>query len=95
VESKKSEKFIEIFNKLDNDDDGLISANKISIEKLDEKILMMVSPVLIEMEEIGLELDFKQFNEALDKLYEVYFFTKFLFSKIMKKKEDNCIRDLV
>jgi hypothetical protein len=58
---------------LDNDEDGLVSASKISIDDIEEKILMLISPVLIEMEEIGLELDFTQFSEALDKLLRVSF----------------------
>jgi len=58
---------------LDSDEDGLVSASKISIDDIEEKILMLISPVLIEMEEIGLELDFTQFSEALDKLLPVSF----------------------
>lgn len=73
MEEKKMERFKEIFSLLDSDCDGVISPQRVSIENISEECLLTVSPLLIEMEELGLELTSEDFYEALEKLYMVYF----------------------
>ena len=56
---------------LDDDEDGIISASKISINSLPAKVLKLISPLLIEMEEMNLELTYDDFYIAADRLYHV------------------------
>ena len=74
VEGKKSEKLERIFQLLDDDDDGIITSSKICINNLPANILKIISPLLIEMEDMQLELSFEDFYKAADKLYSVNHF---------------------
>jgi hypothetical protein len=56
---------------LDSDNDGLISAMKIDITPIETSLLEVMSPLLIELEEIGQPLDYSEFFDALNRLYEV------------------------
>ena len=47
------EAFKHIFSTLDSDHDGLISSMKIDITLIDSQLLEAISPVLIELEELG------------------------------------------
>jgi hypothetical protein len=78
VEGKKHERLERIFQLLDDDDDGIISSSKISINNLPGNVLKIISPLLIEMEEMQLELIFEDFYKAADKLYSVSVFFLFL-----------------
>ncbi len=51
----------EIFEVLDSDEDGQISANKIDIKHLSTYALEIFAPLLCEMEEVSLELDKQTF----------------------------------
>lgn len=83
VDKKRDQRFEQIFRDLDSDNDGLISCNKVSIESLSENLLVLVSPVLIEMEELALELSMEEFSEALITLFDVrIFFEWIIFSSI-------------
>lgn len=61
--------FAAIFEKLDSDSDGVISAFKIDISSLDEKQLNVLTPLFIEMESMGMTLDSNEFIEAAKRLY--------------------------
>jgi Ca2+-binding EF-hand superfamily protein len=61
----------EIFEVLDSDVDGKISANKIDIKHLSTYALEIFAPLLCEMEEVSLELDKQTFIEAGKKLFQV------------------------
>ena len=74
VEGKKHERLERIFQLLDDDDDGIISSSKICINNLPGNVLKIISPLLIEMEEMQLELIFEDFYKAADKLYSVSLF---------------------
>ena len=52
---------------MDDDSDGLISADKIDILQIDSKLLNVIQDILIEMEEKSTELNFGDF---LDKIEE-------------------------
>ena len=69
-ERRKEEAFLQIFAWLDSDGDGLISPMKIDISMLDTDLLEVLSPLFIELEEIGQPLDQEEFQGALGRLYE-------------------------
>lgn len=50
MEKKRKKKIEELFNKLDDDADGLISGNKISIEKIDKSLIQLILPILEEID---------------------------------------------
>lgn len=70
VETKKWRRLEEVFRALDSDEDGLISASKIEIGGLSPEVLEIITPLLCEMEELSLELDYETFLEAADKLFD-------------------------
>lgn len=69
IAKQKYTNFRDIFNKLDSDDDGMISSFKIDISFLDSKMLQILSPLFIEMEELGMTLDCDEFIDAANRLY--------------------------
>lgn len=76
VETMKLKRLEEIFNYLDADRDGIISAGKIDISTLPTDILEILSPLLCEMEELNLELDLETFIEAGEKLIKTLTITE-------------------
>lgn len=70
VESRKEEKFKEIFQILDSDGDGLISAQWIDISVMSPEILQIFTPLFCEMEEMNQTLDLEEFVDASKRLYE-------------------------
>ena len=61
MDNLKKTKYREIFEALDSDNDGTISANSINIRALSPKILEIIAPVLYEMEEFKFELNLDEF----------------------------------
>ena len=55
---------------LDSDRDGLVSAMKIDISKIDTPLLEAMGPLFIELEECGHSRDEEEFTDALGRLYE-------------------------
>jgi hypothetical protein len=53
IERKKQDAFALIFKWLDSDNDGFISPMKIDISMIDTDLLEVLSPLLIELEEIS------------------------------------------
>jgi hypothetical protein len=49
---------------LDSDGDGKISAYRIDITSLDSELLQVLSPLFVEMEELGMSLDQDEFIDA-------------------------------
>ena len=58
-------KLSELFEQLDNDYDGYISAQKIDISKLSNELLDVLTPLLLKIEEHALKLNFDQFVEIV------------------------------
>jgi hypothetical protein len=52
---------------MDDDGDGLISADKINILEIDSKILNIIQEILIEMEENNNELNFGEFLGKIEE----------------------------
>lgn len=76
VKRSKSKKIIntvrkqrckELFSKLDDDNDGYISAHKIDILNVDNKIIDLITPILLKIEKRALILNFEQFCETLEE----------------------------
>ena len=57
VEKQKTQNFIQIFQMLDSDGDGQISAYRIDITSLESELLQVLSPLFVEMEELGMSLN--------------------------------------
>lgn len=55
---------------MDSDGDGKISANRIDIGTLQSDILEVLTPLFVEMEEMGQTLDEEEFIDALGRLYD-------------------------
>ena len=70
-ENMKTKKIEEYFNLLDSDKDGEISAAKIEISNLPIFVLEKIAPLLCEMEQMNLTLDFYNFSLAFSKLANV------------------------
>ena len=58
MNSRKQRAFEAIFQWLDGDRDGLISAMKIDISMIDTDLLEVISPLLFELEEINEALSY-------------------------------------
>lgn len=56
-----------IFDKLDDDNDGLISGQKIDLNDIDTRILELIQNVLYDMEEQKKSLDINEFIAELEK----------------------------
>jgi hypothetical protein len=68
VDNILNRQIADMFTLLDSDMDGMISANRIEIAKLEPKKLEMLTPLLVEMEDLNLELDSENFTEAVKRL---------------------------
>ncbi len=55
---------------LDSDCDGLISPTSIDLSLLGSELLVAITPLFVEMEELGTPLDCDEFTDALYRLYE-------------------------
>ena len=55
---------------MDSDGDGQISAYRIDISSLEPKLLQVLSPLFVEMEELGMSLDQEEFLDAAKRLYD-------------------------
>jgi hypothetical protein len=70
IEQRKNTVFKNIFESLDNDHDGVISAEKINIEVIHSDILKIISPMLINMEELTMEIDETTFTYGMHEIYK-------------------------
>lgn len=59
------ERLSQLFQALDHDYDGYISAAKISIASLSNELLDVLTPLLLKIEEHSLQLDFEQFVQIV------------------------------
>ena len=74
LENIKFKKLEEIFNCLDSNQDGYISAQEIEIGNLSTEILEAFAPLLCEMEQMNFSLNFEMFFEAANRLLRVNIF---------------------
>jgi hypothetical protein len=70
VDKRKSHIFKSLFDSLDSDNDGVISAEKINIEVIQSDILKIISPMLINMEELSMEIDEETFIYGMQEIYK-------------------------
>lgn len=64
----KLEKFKLLFDIMDSDKDGLISYDKIKLTGINNDILTLISPILKEIYENKINIDYKIFCDKVDKL---------------------------
>jgi hypothetical protein len=69
LDKMKNKRFSNLFEVLDSNGDGLISAQKIDISTLRPEVLECLMPLFWEMEEMGQTLDWGEFINALKRLY--------------------------
>ena len=67
----KKLKYIELFNTLDSDNDGFISNKKIKISNLDNKKLIALAPIFIELQYEGIIMDLNTFCQKVDNIEEL------------------------
>ena len=70
MERMKIQRFSELFKKLDSDNDGQVSAQRIDITGISPELLEVLTPLFCEMEELGQTLDEDEFIDAAGRLYE-------------------------
>lgn len=66
VDKIKAHRIKELFIKLDDDQDGVISAQKIDILGVSNEVIDIITPFLLEIEEKSLVLNYKQFSRMLN-----------------------------
>ena len=64
----KMEKIKQIFNLLDSDNDGFISSDKIKLSNLNQKILVLITPLLEELQSNQDNMTFKEFYDKAEPL---------------------------
>ena len=65
---KKTEKIQTIFNLLDSDNDGFISSEKIKLSNLNQQTLVLLTPLLEELQSNKDNMTFKEFYEKAEPL---------------------------
>jgi len=70
LDHKKARKFHFIFQLIDSDGDGIISAEQIDISKLTPEMLQIFTPLFWEMEDLEQTLDLEEFIDASMRLYD-------------------------
>ena len=70
IDRRKQDAFQQIFQWLDSDRDGHISAERIDISLLSADMLEVLSPLFMEMEELSQALDAEEFIDAVGRLYD-------------------------
>ena len=56
---------------MDSDEDGLISSYKINIVDFDAPTLHVLSPLLNELDDLGIELNEEEFMDFMQRLFSV------------------------
>lgn len=67
MQKVKIQRCTDLFQKLDNDQDGYISSQKIDILGVSNDIIDLITPLLLRIEQKELILDYSQFYDILDK----------------------------
>jgi hypothetical protein len=60
----------EIFDKLDNDQDGLVSTEKMDLMCLNNDLQELFKPLFIELEQLQEPLNKEEFIDATNRLYD-------------------------
>ena len=64
----EQKKYREIFNLLDENQDGFISSSNIQLNKINENTLKNITPILEELKQSKKKMVFKEFCIKIDKL---------------------------
>lgn len=92
VTDKKIE---ELFELLDSDRDGLVSAVRVNIDSLSKARLAIVAPLLAEMEEKRATLDFEGFSQAIHRLLVILNVHDRRILLDMKGRQRSSIEDMI
>lgn len=68
IEGLRKKNLLTLFNLLDSDGDGVISANRIDISRINTALLELLAPLLCELEELGDTLNQEEFLASADRL---------------------------
>ena len=87
----RTRQYERLFKTLDSDEDGLISANAIRIDQVDEKALLILAPFLEELANSQDAMNFEVFCSKLDILYKTLSVGQrsILLKKESKKNEED------
>ena len=94
VMAMRKKKLGEIFDEMDDDQDGEISHSLINTKFLSLELKHAFKPLLQELEQLQQPLDREEFIDAGMRLYNVsnlYFFHQFLFIQTLSQNEKNQI----
>jgi Ca2+-binding EF-hand superfamily protein len=65
LENKLKKKLEEIFRAMDKNGNGKLNADEISLDDLSSEVLVVLKPILLELEEYQEELDCEEFVESV------------------------------
>lgn len=68
VENKLKKKLEEIFKAMDKNGNGKLNADEITLDDLSSEVLVILKPLLLELEEYEEELDCEEFIESAMQL---------------------------
>ena len=68
LQKKRRVRYQEIFEELNPDENQEISASRVVVEELDRDVLLIIAPLLEELESLKVTLNFAEFEEAMDAL---------------------------
>ena len=88
-------KIEELFELLDGDRDGLVSAVRVNIDALTKARLAIVAPLLAEMEEKRATLDFDGFSLAIHRLLAILNVNDRRILLDMKGRQRSSIEDMI
>lgn len=71
IEELKIQHFQDIFKRLDSDQDGVVSSQRIDLSQLEPELVGVLQQIFIEMEETGLTMNEEEFIDAAYRLYDV------------------------
>lgn len=70
IEEIKISHFADIFRRLDSDQDGNISCQRIDLSNIEGELLGVLEQIFAEMEELGQSLNEEEFIDATCRLYD-------------------------
>lgn len=58
-----------LFETMDSNADGKISAANIDVHSLPDEVILLLAPLLYELEDLNAELTIEDFTQAFNRLY--------------------------
>jgi hypothetical protein len=68
LRKKRRVRYVQLFEELNPDENREVSAGRVDVEALDKDVLLIIAPLLEELESLGVTLSYNEFEEAMDAL---------------------------